>query len=294
MLSPWVGRPQPDGERPDARGARVRDRLARGAPAFQAGAPRADVAHLGDRAARRGLDRPRRPRQRVPGSAPRRGGDRGAQRDPPADHRRDSAAADARLRVPGDSRARRPHAARGRRSDRWTHERRQLLVGAPRGLPRLRGDARDRGHRRCRRRQRVLVPRRPADRAPDRDARPHRRARDRLPRDRRAGAPRAAPCDAGRQRPAHGPLAGRGRVRPERVGDRPLLADRREPGRDPARVQRRHPGLPVGREGDGHRADAAPRRPIAPSSSGVTPATRGCYSTAVRAAGTCSPGRPTR
>ena len=37
-----------------------------------------------------------------------------------------------------------------------------------------------------------------------------------------------------------------------RVGDRPLLADRREPGRDPARLEREHPGLPLGREGEGH------------------------------------------
>ena len=34
-----------------------------------------------------------------------------------------------------------------------------------------------------------------------------------------------------------------------RVGDRPLVADRREPGGHPARVERRHPGVPLGREG---------------------------------------------
>ena len=38
-----------------------------------------------------------------------------------------------------------------------------------------------------------------------------------------------------------------------RVGDRPLVADRRQPGRHPARLQRGHPRVPVGREGD--RAD---------------------------------------
>ena len=35
------------------------------------------------------------------------------------------------------------------------------------------------------------------------------------------------------------------------VGARPVVADRRQPGRDPARLQRGHPGLPLGREGDG-------------------------------------------
>ena len=40
------------------------------------------------------------------------------------------------------------------------------------------------------------------------------------------------------------------RLPPRGVGDRPLVADRRQPGRDPARLQRGHPGVPVGREGD--------------------------------------------
>ena len=35
------------------------------------------------------------------------------------------------------------------------------------------------------------------------------------------------------------------------VGARPLLADGREPGGDPARLEPRHPRLPLGREGDG-------------------------------------------
>ena len=78
----------------------------------------------------------------------------------------------------------------------------------------------------------------------------HRRPRDRLPRDRRARAARAAPGDARRQRPEHGPLAGRRHAPPDRVGDRSLLADRRQPGRDPAGLQRGHPGVPLGGEGD--------------------------------------------
>ncbi len=229
------------------------------------------MAHLRDRAARRRLGRAGGARQRFLGGAPRRCGDRRSQRDPAADHRRDPAPPHARLRVPRDPRARRADAARGRRAHRRPHERRQLLVGAPRRVARHRGDARDRGDRRGRRRQRVLLPRRPAHRAPDGDARPDGRAGDHLPGDRRPRASRAAPGDAGRQRAAHGPMARRGRIRAERVGDRPLLADRREPGWDPARLERRHSGVSVGREGDRHgddllgarrlrRARAAPRQ----------------------------------
>ena len=43
----------------------------------------------------------------------------------------------------------------------------------------------------------------------------------------------------------------RGGLRPDRVGDGPLVPDRGEPGRHPARLQRGHPGVPLGREGDG-------------------------------------------
>jgi hypothetical protein len=57
------------------------------------------------------------------------------------------------------------------------------------------------------------------------------------------------PCATGA--PRHGALDRRGRLPPHRMGDRPLLADRRQPGRDPARLQRGHPGVPLGGEGDG-------------------------------------------
>ena len=57
-------------------------------------------------------------------------------------------------------------------------------------------------------RRHVLAPHRAADRAPAGHHREHRRARDRLPRDRRARAAGAAPGDARRQRPDHGALAG--------------------------------------------------------------------------------------
>ena len=63
--------------------------------------------------------------------------------------------------------------------------------------------------------------------------------------------PGAAPGDARRQRPEHGPLAGRGHASPGRVGDGSLLADGCEPGGDPARLERGHLGLPLGGEGNG-------------------------------------------
>ena len=138
--------------------------------------------------------------------------------------------------------------ARRRRADRWHPDRRRLRLGAAdvaggRGCERrARGPARHRRH--------GLDPDRAADRAPAGDHRPHRRPRDHLPRDRRARAAGAAPRDARRQRADDGPLDGRRHAPPGRVGDRPLLADRRQPGRDPARLQRGHPGVPLGREGD--------------------------------------------
>ena len=79
----------------------------------------------------------------------------------------------------------------------------------------------------------------------------HGRAGDRLPRDRRAGAARAAAGDARRQRARRWRAGSPTAPPPGRVGDRPLLADRGQPGRDPARLERRHPRLPLGREGDG-------------------------------------------
>ena len=52
------------------------------------------------------------------------------------------------------------------------------------------------------------------------------------------------------QRAQHGALGGRGRVPARGVGAGPLLSDRRKPGGHPARLEREHPGVPVGREGD--------------------------------------------
>ena len=76
-------------------------------------------------------------------------------------------------------------------------------------------------------------------------------AGDHLPRDRRPRAARPAARDAGRERAEHGALARRGRLHADGVGDRPLLADGRLAGGDPARLERGHPRVPLGREGDG-------------------------------------------
>ena len=43
---------------------------------------------------------------------------------------------------------------------------------------------------------------------------------------------------------------GRRQPRPARMGDRPVVADRRQPGRDSARLQPRHSRVSVGREGN--------------------------------------------
>ena len=85
--------------------------------------------------------------------------------------------------------------------------------------------------RRHERRRRVHAPRDPAARPQVGRADRHRGARDHLPRDRRAREAGAPARDARRQRAADGAVAGRGHAPPDRVGDRPLLADGREPGR---------------------------------------------------------------
>ena len=66
-------------------------------------------------------------------------------------------------------------------------------------------------------------------------------------------------------------LAG-GHARARRVGDRPLVADGCEPGGDPARLERGHPGVPLGGEGDGD-ADGllGARRTARRSSAGTRP-----------------------
>ena len=65
---------------------------------------------------------------------------------------------------------------------------------------------------------------------------------------------------------------------PDRVGARPQLPDRRQPGRHPARLERGHPGLPLGREGnrqgDGLLLARGLRRDRAPAGERPRPAGR--------------------
>ena len=182
------------------------------------------------------------------GRAGRRGDRRGAERGHPARARGAAVAAHARARLPARAGRGRRHPAGRRRLTDGVLTRRQLRLGAARRARGRGGERRARGAPRLGRH--VLAPRRAADRAPAGDHRQHRRAGDRLPRDRRARAARAAPGDARRQRPDHGPLAGRRHASPDRVGDRSVLADGCQPGGDPARIQRGHLGVPLGREGD--------------------------------------------
>ena len=151
--------------------------------------------------------------------------------------------------------------------------------------------ARDHGHER---RRHLHASGRAAHRPPSRRRGPHRRRRHRLPRDRRARAAGPHPCDARRQGPDDGALGtGRG-LPPRRVGARPVVADGREPGRDPVGIQRGHTGLPVGGEGDGDADDLLGSGRL--RGDRATPRERraDCSQTAARAAATCSRARPTR
>ena len=97
-------------------------------------------------------------------------------------------------------------------ADRRRPARRRLLVGAARGARCLRSDARPPGPGRYRRRQRMLVPRRPADRPQDR-RRPSRRTR-RASSSWRSTASRcpfsAGRCETATRRTWHGGLAEEG------------------------------------------------------------------------------------
>ena len=75
------------------------------------------------------------------------------------------------------------------------------------------------------------------------------------------------------------------------VGDRPLLADGRQSGGDPAGLERGHLGLPLGGEGDREADDVLGTRRTARRSSGGVGRASGCSSTAAPAAETCSPAR---
>ena len=78
------------------------------------------------------------------------------------------------------------------------------------------------------------------------------------------------------------------------VGDRPVLADRRQPGGDPAGLQRRHPRVPLGGEGDRPPDDLLGAGATAPRSSAAAAPATACWWTAARAGATCCRARPTR
>ena len=208
-----------------------------------------DPRHAG--AARRSLDRSRRRDRELRGRLPRGGGDRDPERAAAAGDRGAAPAADARHRAPARADPGRSDAPRGRQHHRRRSLDRLVLVGPrrrARGVGRLGCPRRRLRHER---RRRLHPAGDPADRQALRRAGRDGRRRDRLPRDRRPGAARAAAGDARRQRAEHGPLARRGRVHADGVGDGSLVADRGVAGRHPARLERGHPRVPLGREGDG-------------------------------------------
>ena len=145
---------------------------------------------------------------------------------------------------------RRADAARGRQHHGRRPLDRLVLVGARRRARRVGRLGRARRRLRDERRRRLHAARDPADREALGRARRDGRPGHHLPRDRRPRAAGAAAGDARRQRAEHGPLARRGRLHADRVGDGSLLADRSVAGRHPARLERGHPRLPLGREGD--------------------------------------------
>ena len=228
-----------------------RSELAAEPAEVQAAAPPGGMARLRRGPARRRLDRPRRSRQRFPGRAGRRAGDRRPERDRAALAGRAAPALHGAHRPAADPDRRRADAARRRPHHRPRPADQLLLVGARGGLRGGGGDGRARRRPGHERRRRLHAAGDPANCQALGRPYGHRRAGDPLSRDRRARPARVAARVAGRQRADDGPLGRGGHAPARRVGDRPLLPDRSEPGRDPARLERRHSRLPLGREGDG-------------------------------------------
>ena len=156
----------------------------------------------------------------------------------------------ARRRFPARPAGRRVDAARRGRDHGQRDPPGLLLDRAPRRARRLGGDRRPRGHHRLERRRHLHDQGHPAAGEAVGRAGGVGPAGNRLPRDRRPRAAHPPQRDAGRERAAHGELDGRARLRAHGVGARPLVPDGGEPGGDPARLERGHPGLPLGREGD--------------------------------------------
>ena len=170
-------------------------------------------------------------------------------------------------------------------------DRRLLLGRAARRARRRRSRRRPPGRARSERRRHVHPPGDPAPRRPVGRARRGRRAGNHLPRDRRPRAPvlRRAMRDG---TPRTWPLAGRGHAPPRGMGDRPLVADRCEPGGHPAGVERGHLGVPLGGQGDRPADRCSAPADCAEIERGGRPGSD-CSRTAARAAATFSRARPT-
>ena len=210
-------------------------------PAERPSAPTSALARRrGAQRLRRGCDPSRVRRRRLRGRGAPLSGHRAPERVPRSPRRRDPAPVYGRDLVPAHSRAGRGVAAARGLAHRGRGRPRRRRLRTRGGSGHLRDDRDPRGRRRHERRRRVHDPCHPADRARVRRARRDRCPRDRLPRDRRPLAAGAPARDAGRQRAHDGALAGRGHAPLHRVGDRPVLPDRREPGRDPPRLERGH------------------------------------------------------
>ena len=215
------------------------------------------------------------------------------ERGPPAARRGAAAAVHARARLPARARRRRGRccARRGRVStdaltvDAFGWALLAALVVAAVSVVLARGP-------RDERRRHVHAPRHAADRPP-----PGRACETDVPgiSSSRSTGSRCRCCGArcATATRRDGALARGGHAPADRVGDRSLVADRREPGGDPARLERGHPRVPLGREGDRDADDLLGAAPTAPRSSGATRPASACSSTAARAAATCSRARPT-
>ena len=160
------------------------------------------------------------------------------------------AAVHAGRRLSGRPRRGRPGPPGGRRRALGRRARRVIRRRPPRGPRHVGRESGDPDDHRCERRRRVHAQGHSAHREAAGRDRAHRCARHHLPRDRRAGAARAARRDARRERAVHGEPDLRPRPPAGRVGDGSVISDGSEPGRHPARLQRGHSGLSLGREGD--------------------------------------------
>ena len=180
----------------------------------------------------------------------RRGSDRDPERAAAAGDRSSAAPVRAHLGIRARAPARcvdaRDHVPRSAAGD----QRRLVRVGAGHSAARLGGDHRAGGCLRHERRRHLHLPGHPAHRAALGRTDPDRCSRDRLSRDRRPRPARVAAGDARRQRAGARELGSERHAPARRVGDRFLVPDRSKPGGDPARFERRHLRVSLGREGD--------------------------------------------